>query len=67
MKDNHLTIKLTPAQQKQIKDETGKDIAELNIALGTSGLTEKELEKVSGGASGQQAYFRIWIKDALIT
>ena len=45
-----LTIKLTEDQQKQIKDATGKCIAELNIDAGAMGnLTDKELDQVAGG------------------
>jgi hypothetical protein len=50
---NNVTIKLTNEQQKQIKDATGKNLTELNIDLAAaSGLTEKELGQVSGGAAG---------------
>jgi hypothetical protein len=50
MTAGNLTVKLTNEQQKQIRDATGKDIAELNIDLAATGhLTEKELEQVAGG------------------
>lgn len=46
----NVTIKLTGEQQKQIKDETGEDLTELNIDLPAMGdITEKELGEVSGG------------------
>ena len=45
-----LTIKLTDEQQKQIKDATGKAIAELNIDVAAiSVLTDEDLEQVAGG------------------
>jgi hypothetical protein len=47
----NLTVKLTNEQQKQIRNATGKDIAELNIDLAATGhLTAKDLEGVAGGA-----------------
>jgi len=50
MAGNELTIKLTEAQQSQIKNATGKSITELNIDLAATGhLTEQELDKVAGG------------------
>ncbi len=50
MAGNKLTIKLTDEQQNQIKTATGKSIKELNIDLGAaSRLTDKDLEKASGG------------------
>ena len=48
-----VTIPLTEEQRKQIKKATGKDMTELNIDLTATGnLTEKELDKVAGGAIG---------------
>jgi bacteriocin-like protein len=59
-----VTIKLTSDQQKLLADKTGKNISELNIDLaGKGNLSDKDLEQVSGG----QGYFRIWIKDTLIS
>ena len=50
MAANKLTMKLTDEQQKQIREATGKSIAELNIDLASKGhLTEGELEQVAGG------------------
>lgn len=50
MAGNILTIKLTDDQQKQIKETTGRSIAELNIDLNQTGhLSEKELGDVAGG------------------
>jgi hypothetical protein len=50
MAGNKLTIKLTDDQQKQIKETTGRSIAELNIDLNEMGhLSEKELGDVAGG------------------
>ena len=50
MAGNKLTIKLTDEQQNQIKSATGRSITELNIDIGaTSQLTDKDLEKASGG------------------
>jgi hypothetical protein len=50
MANKNLTIKLTNEQQKQIKDATGKKIAELNIDLAAKGhLTQEELDQVAGG------------------
>lgn len=50
MAGKKLTINLTPEQQKQIKDATGKSIKELNIDISSTGdLTEKDLERLSGG------------------
>jgi hypothetical protein len=46
-----MTIQLTSDQQKQIKEATGKNISTLNIDLTATGsLSEKDLEKVQGGA-----------------
>jgi hypothetical protein len=45
-----LTVKLTNEQQKQIRDATGKNTAELNIDLTAKGLlSEKDLDRVAGG------------------
>jgi bacteriocin-like protein len=50
MKNHRVTINLTRDQQKQLKEATGKSIAELNIDLDAkSNLTVKELEQISGG------------------
>jgi len=50
MEENKLTIKLTADQQTQIKNATGKSVAELNIELGATGqLTAKDVEAVVGG------------------
>jgi len=50
MAGSRLTIKLTDDQQKQIRDATGKSLAELNIDLASSGhLTDQDLERVAGG------------------
>jgi hypothetical protein len=47
-----MTIPLTSEQQKQIKDATGKDIAELNLSFAAQGeLSESELGQVQGGAT----------------
>ena len=51
MAANILTITLTPDQQKQIKDATGRSVSELRFDLTTKGsLSETELDKVAGGA-----------------
>ena len=51
MSSNKLTLKLTGEQQKQIKDATGKSIGQLHIDLGsTGGLSDTDLDKVTGGA-----------------
>jgi hypothetical protein len=50
MAGKKLTINLTPEQQKQIKEATGKSIKELNIDISTTGqLSETDLEGLSGG------------------
>ena len=50
MEENKVTIKLTGDQQTQIKNATGKSVAELNIELGATGqLTAKDMEAVVGG------------------
>jgi hypothetical protein len=50
MAGKKLTISLTPEQQKQIKDATGKSIKELNIDVSTTGeLSQNDLEGLSGG------------------
>jgi hypothetical protein len=50
MAGKKLTINLTPEQQKQIKDATGKSIKELNIdTSSTDALSDKDLEGLSGG------------------
>jgi len=54
MEENKLTIKLTGDQQAQIKNATGKSVAELNIELGAaSQLTAEDLDQVSGGKLSQ--------------
>jgi hypothetical protein len=59
MANKNLTIKLTNEQQKQIRDATGKNIAELNIDLAATGrLTEQELDQVAGG---QASHFGVEI------
>ena len=56
MANKNLTLKLTSDQQRQIKEATGKNIAELNIDLLSSGhLSEKELDQVVGGKSGKKS------------
>jgi cell division protein ZapA (FtsZ GTPase activity inhibitor) len=53
MAGKKLTIALTAEQRKQIKDATGKSIKELNVDLAsTGGLSDKDLEAVTGGAGG---------------
>lgn len=50
MAGSKLIVKLTPDQQKQIKDATGKNITELKIHLAATGeITEERLAGVSGG------------------
>jgi hypothetical protein len=50
MAANKLTIKLTDAQQDQIKQATGRSITELNIDVAATGaLSEKDLDRVAGG------------------
>ena len=50
MAGSKLTIKLTDAQQDQIKQATGRSITELNIDVAATGhLTETDLERVAGG------------------
>jgi len=50
MAGNKLTIKLTDAQQDQIKKATGRSITELNIDVAATGqLGEEDLERISGG------------------
>jgi len=47
---NKLTIRLTNDQQKQIKDATGKSVAEVGIELASTGqLSEKALDQAAGG------------------
>ena len=47
-----LTITLTEDQQRQIKNATGKTVSKLHIDLdSTGGLTDKELDQVSGGTT----------------
>lgn len=48
---NKLTIKLTPDQQKQIQDATGKATSELSLSWAAADeLTEEGLAQVTGGA-----------------
>jgi hypothetical protein len=50
MAGNKLTIKLTDAQQDQIKKATGRSITELNIDVAATGhLSEKDLDRIAGG------------------
>jgi hypothetical protein len=57
MAGNKLTIRLTDEQQKQIESATGKSIIELNIDLASTGqLTEKDLQKLSGGVQKVREY-----------
>jgi hypothetical protein len=52
MAGNKLTIKLTDDQQKQIRDATGRTIAEINIDPAATGLlSDNALEDVAGGAA----------------
>jgi hypothetical protein len=57
MAANILTITLTPDQQKEIKDATGRSVSELRVDLTTKGsLSEMELDKVAGGAMTVHAF-----------
>lgn len=57
MADKNLTLKLTKDQQKQIKDATGKDVAELNIATASTGqLSEIDLDRAAGGLVRRKTY-----------
>jgi hypothetical protein len=57
MAGNKPTIRLTDEQQKQIESATGKSIIELNIDLASTGqLTEKDLQKLSGGVQKVREY-----------
>ena len=50
MAANKLTIKLTPDQQKQIKDATGQNIAEFILEPATGNqLSDQDLDGVAGG------------------
>lgn len=52
MSGKKLTLTLTQDQQNQIKQATGKNIAELSIDLAAQGhLTENEIHQVTGGVS----------------
>jgi hypothetical protein len=56
-KGNKLTIRLTDDQQTQIRNVTGKSVAELNIGLGAMGqLTAEDLDQVSGGSGGKLSH-----------
>lgn len=47
---SEVTIHLTEEQQKQLKDATGKDMAELSLSFDPQGqLTDSELSGVTGG------------------
>ena len=47
---SEVTIHLTEEQQKQLKNATGKDMAELNLSFESQGqLTDSELSGVTGG------------------
>jgi len=53
-----LTINLTAEQQQQIRAATGKNISALNIDLGSTGnLSEKDLDRVAGGATDAYVKF----------
>ena len=50
MAGTKLTIKLTDAQQDQIKQATGRSITELNIDVAaTDALSPEDLDRVAGG------------------
>jgi len=50
MANKNLKLMLTGDQRRQIKETTGKDVAELNIDLASAGeITEDDLENVAGG------------------
>ena len=46
---NKLTIKLTSEQQKQIKNATGREVAELSLDQADGQLSDGELDAVAGG------------------
>jgi hypothetical protein len=55
MVGNRLTITLTPDQQKQIQEATGRNVAELHFDLAATGeLSEADLDQVSGGSGGDR-------------
>lgn len=55
MVGNRLTIKLTADQQKQFREATGRNVAELHLDLGAAGeLSESELDRVSAGSGGDR-------------
>ena len=57
MADKNLTLKLTKDQQKQIKDATGKDVAELSIDTAATGqLSEADLDRAAGGLMRRREY-----------
>jgi len=57
MANKNLKLKLTNDQRKQIRQTTGKDVSELNIEIASRGqLTEKDLERVVGGATKKKSY-----------
>ena len=50
MANKNLKLMLTGDQRRQIKEATGKDVAELYIDLASAGeITEDDLENVAGG------------------
>jgi len=57
MASKNLKLKLTNDQRKQIRATTGKDVSELSIEIASTGqLTEKDLERVVGGATKKKSY-----------
>ena len=57
MAGRNLKLKLTNDQKRQIKEATGKDVSELSIDIAASGqLSEKDLERVTGGATKKKSY-----------
>ena len=53
-----VAITLTREQQKQLKDATDKNFTELNVDFASTGqLSEKDLDKVSGGRQGSGVEF----------
>jgi len=57
MANKRITLKLTNDQKRQIREATGKDISEVNIALSSPDqLSEKDLERVAAGATKKKSY-----------
>ena len=53
----NLNLKLTADQQKQIKEATGKTVAELSIDIASAGqLSEADLDRVAGGKAKKKSY-----------